>query len=72
MAHERRPTDDDFQAQLDAIAELASIENRLRWHTRGDVERFLANRRAELIRRIEAWNRRFVLEGPRRRAQRGA
>lgn len=72
MASERRPTDDDFQAQLDAIAELTSIDNRLRWHTRGDVERFLANRRAELLRRIEAWNRRFVLEGPRRRAQRGA
>jgi hypothetical protein len=72
VASQRHPTDDDFQAQLDAIAELASIDNRLRWHTRGDVERFLANRRAELIRRIEAWNRQFALEGPRRRAQRGA
>ena len=72
MASRQRPTDDDFQAQLDAIEELASIDNRLRWHARADVERFLAKRRAELIRRIEAWNRRFALEVPARRAQRGA
>jgi hypothetical protein len=72
VASQRLPTDDDFQAQLDAIEELASIDNRLRWHARGDVERFLAKRRSELIRRIEAWNRRFALEGPGRGAQHGA
>ena len=68
---QRRPSDDDFQAQLDAIEELASIDNRLHRTARGDVERFLSQRRAELIRRIEAWNRRFLLERPKRRTQRG-
>jgi hypothetical protein len=73
VASQRRPTDDDFQAQLDAIEELASIDNRLRWLTPEHVERFLAEgRRSELIRRIEAWNRRLAAEGPKRRAERGA
>jgi hypothetical protein len=73
VAIQRRPTDDDFQAQLDAIEELASIDNRLRWLTPAHVERFLAERRrAELVRRIEAWNRRFAAESNERRAERGA
>jgi hypothetical protein len=73
VASQRGPTDDDFQAQLDAIEELASIDNRLRWLTPSDVERFLAERRrAELIRRIEAWNRRFAADSDDRRAERGA
>ena len=73
MASERRPTDGDFQAQLDAIEELASIDNRLRWLTPPGVERFLAERRrAELIRRIVAWNRRFAIVPHDQRAVRGA
>ena len=69
----RRPTDDDFRAQLDAIDELAAIDNRLRWLGVQHVERFLAGkRRAELIRRIEAWNRQFASADTRKRMERGA
>ncbi len=57
----RAPTPDDFQEQLDALEELESIDNRLRWVAAGGIERFLLQlRRGDLIERIDAWNREFA------------
>ena len=68
----RHPSEDDFQGQLDAIEELGSIDNRLRWVQPGGIERFLLTiRRRQLVRQISAWNRRLAdddVEGHQRRA----
>ena len=64
MMHQQRraiPTRDDFDAQLDALHELDSIDASLRWLDQGAVERFLLGlRRAELVRQINAWTARFA------------
>ena len=73
VSSRRRPSDEDFNAQLDAVEELASIEARMRWLEGRDVERFLIERRRiELIRQIESWNRRFAADDMDGRAERGA
>ena len=56
-----RPSDADFQAQLETLEELESVENRLRWVKPGAIEYFLLwMRRRELHGQIRAWNRRFI------------
>ena len=61
MTDKDRATADDLDRQIDAFAEVESIDNRLRWAQIGGIERFLLNtRRAELMVRIHLWNRQFA------------
>ena len=61
MPDSNRPTPHDLDRQIDAFAEVESIDNRLRWAPTGGIERFLLNTsRAELLVRIKLWNCRFA------------
>jgi hypothetical protein len=61
MTDNGRATIADLDRQIDSFAEVESIDNRLRWAPLGGIERFMLNlRRAELMARIELWNRRYA------------
>lgn len=61
MPDKDRASSEDLDRQIDAFAEVESIDNRLRWAQVGGIERFLLNtRRAELMVRINLWNRQFA------------
>jgi hypothetical protein len=56
-----RPTDADFQAQLDDLAELQTTRDRRRWVVAASMEAHLLKmRERELMQRIDDWNGRFV------------
>jgi len=56
-----RPTDDDFQQQIDDLNELETIETQRRPLAPDDPEhRRLSERELAIRRRVDAWHRRFL------------
>ncbi len=56
-----RPTDDDFQQQIDDVNELEAIETRRRSLAPGDPEQLrLSEREVEVRGRVDAWHTRFL------------